>query len=96
MMRAAFFLLVCIAFLSTSCEKCKQCSFTYEVTTIIQTVNGEEEVTTTISGQLQGPDSTTFSQECIKGDESFTIEEWYKMKKDTTVLDNFQYTCTDI
>lgn len=82
-------------FMTASCEQCKRCEYTYDVTTIIQTVNGEEEQTVTQSGVLAGPDGETFSEECIKKDEEFTIEQWYQGKADTTTLDNFQYSCVD-
>lgn len=79
-----------------SCEKCKKCSYTYTVTSIEQTVNGEQEVVNTYTGYVVLNDSVTLSDECIKGDESFTIEQHYINKGDTTVLDNYSYTCTDL
>lgn len=98
MVRNAFYILIGSAFLFASCEKCKRCSYTYDVTTIVQGINGEEEVVTEVTGVLQGPDSTTFNEECIKENkgEQFTIEGWYQGKADTTVLDNFQFTCEDL
>lgn len=96
MLRFASIILLGSTFLIASCEKCKRCSYEYDVTTIIQTVNGEEEQTTTLSGVLQGPDSLTFGEECIKSKEEFTIEQWYQAKADTTILDNFTFTCDDI
>lgn len=76
-----------------SCEKCTRCSFTYDVTTIIQTVNGEEEQTTTITGFLSDTAGLTFREECLKKDEPETITQYYQAKKDTTVLDNFEFVC---
>lgn len=98
MRRFTFLGIIGLTLLFGSCEKCKRCSYTYDVTTIKQTVNGEEEEVTTVTGVLTGPDSLAFGEECIKENkgESFTIEQWYQAKQDTTVLDNFQYTCQDI
>lgn len=85
-----------IVFLSASCEKCKRCTYAYDVTTIEQGVNGEETVVITKENLiLTGPDGLPFREECIKKDESFTIEQWYQGKKDTTTLDNFKVTCDD-
>ena len=95
MMRSAFIILLSAPFIFASCKKCKQCSYTYTKTSIVQTVNGEEEVTKSYNGVLSGPDGQTFSEECIKKDETFTIEQWYQAKQDTTVLDDFQFTCKD-
>jgi len=79
-----------------SCEKCKRCSYSYTKTIIIQTVNGEEEQTTTFSGYYLQYEGKTLDSECIKGDEKFTIEDHYKLKGDTTVLDNYEYNCVDL
>ena len=97
-MRLAFFALIGLATIFVSCEKCKRCSYTYTVTEIQQTINGEQEVVSERTGVLEGPDGETFSEECIKEskDESFTIEQWYQNKADTTVLDNFAFTCEDL
>lgn len=78
-----------------SCEKCKSCSFTYTITTIEQGVNGEEEVKTTVNGTLTDENGLPLNEECIKNEESFTIEQVYQTKKDTTVLDDFDFTCED-
>jgi hypothetical protein len=95
-MRAwAFFSLLTIIFITTSCEKCKRCTYTYEETTIEQGVNGEEEKVTVITGSLFNEDGTSFREECIKNDESYTIEQFYQAKMDTTVLDNFTFVCED-
>ncbi len=79
-----------------SCEKCMKCSFTYTITTIQQGVNGEEEVVTTYTGYVKDTDSTFFQDECIKGEADFTIDDAYKAFADTTTLDNFAYTCTEL
>ncbi|MFT4600932.1 MAG: hypothetical protein ACI857_001109 [Arenicella sp.] len=96
MTRFATFIFSGILFLTVSCEKCKRCSYTYDVTTIVQGVNGEEEVKSTITGTLFEEDGSTFGDECIKKEESFTIDQVYQSKKDTTVLDNFDFTCADV
>ncbi|MEX1001925.1 MAG: hypothetical protein WDZ35_07410 [Crocinitomicaceae bacterium] len=96
MQRYSFFLIIFLFFVSVSCEKCKRCSYTYEVTTIEQTPNGEEEKTTEVSGVLAKENGETFAEECIKKDEAFTIEQYYQDKKDTTVLNNFDFVCQDI
>lgn len=96
MMRSAFFALIALSIFFISCEKCKRCSYTYTVTEINQTLNGEEEVVTERTGVLEGPDGETFAEECIKKDETFTIEQWYQGKADTTNLDNFDFTCEDL
>ena len=95
-MRSAFIALSILTLVFTSCESCMTCSYTYTSTEIIQTLNGEEEVTTEHSGVLSDSTGETFSQECIKENkgEQFTIEQFYQNKADTTVLDNFQVTCT--
>jgi len=81
-----------------SCEKCKKCSYTYTETTIIQTVNGEEEVTTTYTGvAIDTTQTVTFDSQCIKGSETFTIEEAYiNFGLDHPELDNWAYICTDL
>ncbi|MCG8575824.1 MAG: hypothetical protein MI810_13135 [Flavobacteriales bacterium] len=86
---AAFFTLM-------SCEKCKRCSYTYTETTIIQTPNGEEEQTVEKSGILNDDDGAAFGEECIKRDESFTIEDFYEAAKAESTLDNFDYECVDV
>lgn len=81
--------------LMVSCEQCMRCSYTYTVTTIQQTVNGEQEVVTTYEGWVPKNDSVDFDEECVKKGESFTIETQYQLFADTTTLDDFQYTCTE-
>ncbi|MBK6952026.1 MAG: hypothetical protein IPH24_08240 [Crocinitomicaceae bacterium] len=94
MSRLSGLILLAVIFITFSCEKCMSCSYTYTVTTIEQTVNGEKEVVTTYTGYVKINDSTYFDEECIKGDESFTIESQYILFANTTTLDDFAYTCT--
>ncbi|MCB9222780.1 MAG: hypothetical protein R2780_10620 [Crocinitomicaceae bacterium] len=96
MFRSLYIIGVVGLVLMTSCEKCKRCSYKYTVTTIQQTVNGEVEKTDTLSGILQDESGANFSEECIKKDQEFTIEQYYQNKKDTTLLDNFSFTCVDL
>lgn len=79
-----------------SCEKCMQCSYTYTTTTIQQTVNGEQEVITTHESWIIDTGDLYLKEECIKKDESFTIEARYQLFADTTTLDDFEYTCVEI
>jgi hypothetical protein len=95
MSRLSGLILLAVIFMTFSCEKCMTCSYTYTITTIQQTVNGEEEVVTTYESWVKINDSTYFDEECIKGDESFTIESQYILFADTTTLDDFDYTCTE-
>jgi hypothetical protein len=94
MSRLSGLILLAVIFIAFSCEKCMSCSYTYTITTIEQTVNGEKEVVTTYTSWVKVNDSTYFDEECIKGDESFTIESQYILFADTTMLDDFAYTCT--
>lgn len=95
MLRFTALLFFSLSLLLVSCEKCKRCRYTHEVTTIEQTPNGEVENTQTIEGILTDENGEAFAEECIKSDESFTIEQYYQNKKDTTQLTNFDYTCED-
>lgn len=84
-------------FINTSCKKCKQCHYTYSETTIVQTPNGEDtETNDGIVGYITNSDGEVFKEECIKGDEQFTIEDAYNQEKETSTLDNFTVVCTDI
>lgn len=96
MLRIIVFFLPLTLFLLGSCEKCTRCSYSYTITTIQQTVNGEQEVVTTHQGWVLAPDSTLFTEECVDKDESFTIETAYQIKGDTTVLDDYTYTCEEL
>ena len=96
MKRLGTFILFGVLLSTTSCEKCRRCSYTYEVTTIIQGVNGEEENVSEVTGTLFNEDGTSFGDECIKNDESYTIDQVYQSKKDTTILDNFDFSCEDV
>ncbi len=95
-MRFGVFSFISLAILGlSSCEKCMKCSYTYTVTTIQQTVNGEQEVVTSYTGYATSGD-TIYDDECVKSGESFTIEQYYLDKQDTTVLDDFAYTCVEL
>lgn len=85
-------------FYTLSCQKCKQCSYTYTKIETIQTVNGEEEVITEESGWILNDTGGLFKDECIKPrkNETFTIEEAYDLEKKTTDKLDFDYTCVDV
>lgn len=83
--------------INTSCKKCKSCYYTYSTSEIVQTVNGEETVVTTgVKGYVVNEDGEIFQQECIKGDEVFTIETAYDLEKASSTLTDFEVVCTDI
>ncbi len=83
-------------FINTSCEKCKKCHYTYSTTEIIQTANGEETQTTDgLVGYVLDDDGVAWQSECIKGDETFTIEDAYNQEKQSSSLDNFEVICED-
>jgi hypothetical protein len=80
--------------INTSCKKCKECHYTYSKSEIVQTPNGEETVVTTgIVGYVVNDDGETFSQECIKNDESFTIVTAYESEEASTTLSDFEFDC---
>lgn len=86
----------CLVLLAmSSCKKCKRCSYTYSAVTTKQGINGEEVVVQTVSGKLNDKDGAPFGEECIKRGESFTIEQFYQAKKDTTALEDFDFSCTN-
>jgi len=89
-------LLGSVLLILSSCEKCMKCSYTYTVTSIEQTVNGEEEVVNTYNGFVHNADGSNLDDECYKGDGDFTIDDKYALFADTTSLDNFNYTCTEL
>ena len=82
-------------FLMLSCEKCMTCSYSYTETTVVQTVNGEEEKVTPYEGRsILDTNGQAWRQECLKeGD--FTIVDAYENEKQTTDKSNFEYTCTE-
>lgn len=83
--------------INTSCKKCKQCHYTYSTSEIVQTPNGEETVVTTgVVGYVVNEEGEVFQQECIKGEEEFTIETAYLLEKSSSTLSDFDYVCTDI
>ena len=79
-----------------SCEKCTRCSYTYRVTTIVQTINGEVEDSSRVTSTLLGPDGEAFVEECVKKDDPETIRNWYQGFLDTTSLEYPKIICTDI
>ena len=82
--------------LTTGCQKCQQCSYTYTVIEIESTPNGEVEVESTVSGNLEDGDFVnTSEQECIKRGEEFTIEALYEIEKNTTEKLDFEYVCVE-
>ena len=97
MFRFSLLLLSFSLFVFTSCEKCKSCRYSYDVVTISQGVNGEEEVVYQVENQiLLAEDGVTqFGEDCVKNGEESTIEQYYQEKKDTTVILNFDFTCTE-
>ena len=83
--------------INTSCKKCKQCNYTYSTSEIVQTANGEETVVTEgVVGYVVNEDGEVFQQECIKGDEVFTIETAYELEKSNSTLSDFEVVCVDI
>jgi hypothetical protein len=95
MSRLVIGLLFISFFINNSCEKCKRCSYTYTVTTIVSTPNGEEEVTETKTGWVQDSLGAGWSEECVKGETEFTIEAAYEAEKLSSSLDNFDFSCED-
>ena len=84
--------------LNTSCERCMTCSYSYTETTIVQTVNGEEEEVSNYEGRyILDEEGASWSQECIKerDAEEFSIANAYEEEKQTTDQDNFDYTCVE-
>ena len=83
--------------INTSCKKCKQCYYTYSTSEIVQTANGEETfVTTGVKGYVVDEDGQFFQQECIKGEEVFTIETAYELEEASSTLTDFTVVCADI
>ncbi len=96
MLRLLKLSLVGAVFFMISCEECTRCSCTYTETTIDQTINGEEEVITEHTTYVYDEtDSTYFTEECVKGDEEFSIKDLYELEEATSTLDNMECTCTD-
>jgi len=95
MSRILIALLFVSVFMNIACEKCKRCSYTYTVTTIVSTPNGEEEQTETKNGWVTDSTGAAWSEECIKNSEEFSIEAAYEAEKAITSLDDFEYTCED-
>ncbi len=95
-MRRILFSTTLIAlFWLSSCQKCKQCSYTYTYIETVQTANGEVVTDTTLTGYVLDDDGLVFSEECIKSKESFTIEDAYKLEEINTDKQDFVYKCVD-
>ncbi|MFK8045132.1 MAG: hypothetical protein AB8B72_06540 [Crocinitomicaceae bacterium] len=96
MTRILFSTVLFVILSTTSCQKCQQCSYTYTRIEIQSTPNGEVEVESTVSGNLEDGDFTTATeQECVKGSEEYTIEGKYEIEESTTDKMDFTYTCTE-
>ncbi|MFK8039026.1 MAG: hypothetical protein AB8B74_12095 [Crocinitomicaceae bacterium] len=98
MTRILFSSILFMMLLTSSCQKCKQCSYSYTKIEIVSSPNGESEEQTTVYGNLEDGDFTTATateQECIKRGEEFTIEERYKIEESTSEEVDFEYVCTD-
>jgi len=83
-------------FSMVSCEKCKSCSYTYTKVETVQTVNGEEQIETTLTSWVLNDTGGYFDDECVKRNESFTIEDAYELESKDTDLQDFEYTCIDL
>lgn len=95
MLRFLFPSLLGLLFIHSSCQQCKDCSYTYTETVINQTPNGEVEEQVTHTGYVIDSDGIALKEECIKKGESFTIEQAYENEKAESTLDNFEYTCVN-
>lgn len=96
MTRILFSSVLFVMLLTTSCQKCQQCAYTYTKIEIVSTPNGEEEVQTTVSGNLEDGDfDTSTEQECVKRGEDFTLEAKYILEESATDKVDFAYVCTD-
>ena len=88
--------------IGTSCEKCKQCTYSYTETVIVATLDGEEEQVNEYEDLiLLDEDGESFGEECLKKSgaddgNNFTIEAYYQLEAETTELDNFEYVCVDL
>lgn len=96
MTRILFIFASIIFLLTTSCQKCVQCKYTWTQINIETTPNGEVEVESTVEGNLEDGDfDTTAEQECVKSGEESTIESRYEIEKATTEKLDFDFTCTE-
>lgn len=82
--------------LFSSCKKCKRCHYTYTVTKIEQTPNGEVTVIDTLRGNIINEEGELFQEECVKKNEAQTIEAAYQFEEINTDKENFKYFCEDI
>lgn len=95
MRRIVFALGSLVLLFMISCQKCMNCSYTYTNIEIIQTINGEEQVESTLAGYVLTDSSTNFSQECVKRGEDYTIEDAYILEEKTTDKVDFEYKCVE-
>ena len=96
MTRILFSGLIFSILLTSGCQKCQQCTYSYTRIDIISTPNGEVEEETTVSGNLEDGDFTTSAeQECIKGREDFTLKAKYELEKSTSEEQDFEFICTE-
>lgn len=103
MRRVLFFASISALFINTSCERCKQCTYSHTVTTIVETPSGEEEVKTRKENLiLLDEDGVAYGEECLKYSEykgnkdgAFTIDDFYQIEKDKSTLEDFEFTCVD-
>ena len=85
-----------VIFFMLSCEECTRCSCTYKETTLNQTLNGEEEIVTIKTTYVWDDEDSAFVvEECIKGDDSFTIKSRYVLEEESSLLDSMVCTCID-
>ena len=96
MTRILFSSILFAILLTSGCQKCQQCSYSYTKIEIESTPNGEVEVESTVTGNLEDGDFTTAQeQECITGSEEFTITGKYEIEESTTDKLDFEFTCTE-
>jgi uncharacterized UBP type Zn finger protein len=91
--------------LTVSCERCMRCRYSYTETVIVETPDGEEEEVVEYEDQiLLDEEGAAYGDECVKYSEykdnkdgySFDIETYYELEAETTELDDFEYTCSEL
>ena len=103
MRRVLFFASISALFINTSCERCKQCTYSFTETSIVETPSGEEEVKTKRENLLLlDEDGVAYGEECLKYSEykgnkdgAFTIDDFYEIEKGTSTLEDFDFVCAD-
>lgn len=95
MNRIPFLLILSVLFIHSSCKQCTQCNYTYTKTTINQTPNGEEEVVTTHTGYILNEDGAPWTEECVKSDETPSIQAAYEAEAEVSTLPDFTVNCVD-